>query len=204
MFHTIGDSHASNIHSAWKVFGNKIISHHIGPCLAFSFGRDKLKRINFKKLKIQENDTVCLCLGEIDIRCHIFKIINKFKNSTYQEVIDNIIDKYILAIKENKKQYKNIKICIYNVVPPKFYEKGMRHNPEFPFLGSNKDRLNYTKYFNSKLKQECDNNDYTFIDIYEKYSDENGYLDITKSDSSVHITNGEYLNDYLTNELKLI
>ena len=201
MFHTIGDSHASNIHSAWKIFENKIKSHHIGPCLAYSFGRDKLKRINLQKLGIQENDIVCFCLGEIDVRCHIHKYIN---TNTYKNIINNIIEMYIEAINENIKTYKNIKVCIYNIIPPKYYIEGMEYNPDFPFLGTNEDRLQYTKYFNSKLKECCNTYNFIFIDIYNNYCDNNGFLDLHKSDNSVHIIDGNYLKHYLENILKLI
>lgn len=60
MFHTIGDSHASNIHSAWKYFGDLIQCHHIGTCLAYSFGKEPLKRINLNKYNIKNNDYIFL------------------------------------------------------------------------------------------------------------------------------------------------
>lgn len=60
----------------------------------------------------------------------------------------------------------------------------MNYNPEFPFLGSNEDRLKYTKYFNSKLNEFSAVNNFTFIDIYNEYCNNQGYLDINKSDKS--------------------
>lgn len=94
---------------------------------------------------------------------------------------------------------------LYNIVPPKFYIKNKhKYNQKYPFLGSNNERLIYTKYFNDKLKQLCQENNFIFIDIYKHYSTEDGYLLESKSDNSVHIIDGQYLFNYLVNEIKII
>ena len=40
--HTIGDSHSYN---GW----NRIINHHLGPVLCYSFGKEKINRCDIMK-----------------------------------------------------------------------------------------------------------------------------------------------------------
>lgn len=197
--HTFGDSHASNTISGWKMCDN-VVSHHINSTLCFSFGRDKLKRCNISKYNLQDGDIVIFCFGEIDCRCHVFKHIKK--NVTYQEIIDDIVCKYIDAIKINIQNCgaKLKEICIYNVVPAV-----QKHNtPEcksVPYLGSDEERKSYVLYFNKRLKEECDLNNWIFFDIYDKYVDKNGFLNKKYSDGVVHIKDGIYLKEFINAHL---
>lgn len=116
--HTFGDSHSSNIISGWKDCNN-IVSHHLGPVLCYSFGKEKLNRLDLTKYEIEDNDTIIFCFGEIDCRCHIQKHITD--TVKYYDIINTIVNNYIEAIKLNLSNLKNIKlknVCIYNVVPP--------------------------------------------------------------------------------------
>jgi len=195
MIHTIGDSHASNIISGWKDCKN-IQSHHIGPVLCYSFGKEKLKRCDIRKFGIKNNDTIIFCFGEIDCRCHVHKHISKDK--TYQMIINSIINNYIDAIKINtdncKIELKNI--CIYNVVPP-VNKYNTKENTDYPFLGSDDERKQYHLYFNKLLKQKCEENNWIFFDIYNFYTDEKGFLKKSLSDNNVHIKNGLYIQKFI-------
>ncbi len=196
MIHTIGDSHSM---FGWNQCKGVII-HHIGPLLCYSFGKDKLNRINLKRYNVADGDTVIFCLGEIDCRCHIQKHLNEYV--TYKEVINNLISEYICAILENSKQYANITVCIYNVVPPCKKEDTIE-NSVYPFLGSNEERKMYTKYFNELCKVECIKHNFLFIDVYDSYADYEGYLNKELSDGHVHIKNGSYLEEYLRKNMIL-
>ena len=66
--HTFGDSHSVN---GWS----GVINHHLGPLLCYSFGKEKLNRIDIRKFNLTDGDTIVFCLGEIDCRCHIYKHI---------------------------------------------------------------------------------------------------------------------------------
>lgn len=191
--HTIGDSHSFN---GWS----NIINHHIGPVLCYSFGRDKLNKCDIRNFNIKDNDTVIFCFGEIDCRCQIYKYVNK--TTTYQQIIDNIIENYIeainLNIKESKLKLKNI--CIYNVVPA-VKKEDVTENPDYPYLGSNEERKQFTLYFNQKLKEKCFENNFIFFDVYDKYIDQEGYLKKDLSDGHVHIKDGIYINDFIYNNL---
>lgn len=197
--HIIGDSHASNKISGWKDCKN-IISHHIGAVLCYSFGRDKLKKCDITKFNIKRGDSIIFCFGEIDCRCQINKYITKDK--TYKNIINEIVDNYLIAIKLNIKKLnvKLNKIYIYNVVPP-VRKKNVSENPEYPFLGSDEDRKKYVLYFNEILKQKCLNNNFGFFNIYEYYTCKDGFLIQKYSDGNVHIKNGIFLQKFINENL---
>lgn len=198
--HVVGDSHASNTISGWKDCKN-IISHYIGSVLCYSFGNDKFKRFDIRKIKLNNNDSIIFCFGEIDCRCHIYKHITP--ENTYQMIIDKIISNYIEAIKMSitlcRRKLKNI--CIYNIVPP-IHKNDRPENPDFPYLGSDEERLSYVLYFNQKLKEKCSENNWIFFDIYDKYCNDDGFLNADFSDETVHIKNGIYLQEFIDNNFK--
>ena len=191
--HTFGDSHCSN---GWS----HVDCHHLGPKLCYSFGTKKLEICDIRAFdNIKDGDILVFCFGEIDCRCHIHKYIND--NKTYQEIIDDIIENYFEAIKLNINlsglYFKYI--CVYNIVPP-VQRDNTPENPEYPFLGTDEERKMYTLYFNEQLQKKCFENNYIFFDIYDKYTDENGFLRKDLSDGKVHIRDGiyimEFINDY--------
>jgi hypothetical protein len=188
--HTIGDSHSLN---GW----NEIIQkHYLDGLLCYSFGKEKLNRCDIRNFNIKDDDTIIFCLGEIDCRCHINKHITK--TTRYQDIINYIVDNYFEAIKLNVSisQIKLKNICVYNVVPP-IQKYNTYENPEYPYLGTDEERKNYTLYFNKKLKEKCIENNYIFFDIYNNYIDKNGYLKKDLSDGNVHIRNGVYITNFI-------
>ncbi len=199
--HTFGDSHSS---AGWvHIPGIEI--HAIGPILAYSLGRDATPRFNIanKHYNVKENDTVIFCLGEIDCRGHVHKHITP--NKSYQQVIDEVIVNYLKGIEMNVRQFRKLRVCVYNVVPPiekdKVAIEFQKMHPEWPFLGTNKERLLYHKYFNKRALEECDKRGYIFIDIFDKYADENGFLRTNLSDGITHIENPIYLKEVVDNLL---
>lgn len=194
--HTFGDSHGSNIFSGWKDCEG-IKCNHLGPMLCYTFG-NKRGRFNIDKYKVRDNDTIIFCFGEIDCRCHIWKHINESR--TYENIIDNIIEKYVESIKRCViKKLKNV--CIYNVVPPVEKSRFLNENKYYPLLGSDEDRKNYTLYFNSCIERVCNENGWIFFDVYNKYVDERGFLKMELSDGNVHIRDGRYLKEFIEENL---
>jgi hypothetical protein len=194
--YTIGDSHS--YHGFQNIYD---LRYNLGPLLCYTFGKEKFNRFNITNYKeIKEEDVVIFCLGEIDCRCHIYKHISE--ENTYTKIIDNIVNNYLETIKlnENLLSFK-IKICIYAIVPSvkkdSIKNKDISENKEFPFLGTDEDRKTYVKYFNNKLKEKCKEYNYLFIDVYDKYTDEEGYLNNQYSDGLVHIDNGIYIKEFL-------
>tara|TARA_B110000483_G_C17978459_1_gene458765 strand:- start:103 stop:705 length:603 start_codon:yes stop_codon:yes gene_type:complete len=199
MIHTFGDSHASNTISGWKDC-NDIITHHLGAKLCYTFGREILNLCDIRKYDINDGDSLIFCFGEIDCRCHVHKHITA--TTSYRDVIDSIIDSYITAININiynsDINFKNI--CIYNVVPP-IERYNTYENIEQPYLGSDQERKQYVLYFNEILRDKCNENKWVFFDIYNKYIDNNGYLNKQLSDGNVHIKNGIHIQAFITNNL---
>ena len=202
--HTYGDSHASH-HGGWDKIGLENVTikiNHLGPMLLHSFGRDSIKFVN--KNDINKNDIVCFCFGEIDCRCHV----NKFEPD-WVGCIDRLVSKYIDNIKNNVSDLENVRVCVYNVVPPlerklpeyDYIRKWEKENEGvefiFPALGDDDQRSNYTKYMNEKLKESCVENGYTFFDIYDKYCDEKGFLNVKYSDGNCHIKDPIYIQEFI-------
>ena len=191
MIHTIGDSHGCN---GWPL---TIKQNFIVGLLCYSFGKEKLNRIDIRNYNIKDGDSIIFCLGEIDCRCHIHKHISA--NLSYEDIINNIIENYFEAIKLNI-DVSNIKlknICVYNIIPPIDKDKFKYHNPSYPHLGNNDERKMYILYFNKKLKEKCTEYNYIFFDIYDYYVDENGFLNNDLSDQNVHIKNGIYIDKFI-------
>ena len=187
--HTFGDSHCCGAFGVFK----SIQIHHLGPILCYSFGKNKLNKLNIINYNVKENDTCIFSFGEIDCRCHINKHITL--TNTYQTIIDNIIINYFDAIKQNILQYKHINTIIYNVIPPpQIYNTWI--DSEYPFIGSDEERKNYVLYFNEQLKKYCLQYKYLFFNIYNKYIDNNGYLDKKYSDDHVHIKDNIYIIEF--------
>lgn len=187
--YTCGDSHSLE---GWSNIKNYCIS----GILCYSFGKDKLARIDIRNYNMINGDTIIFCFGEVDCRCHIHKHITL--TNTYQDIIDNIINNYFEAIKLNISlaniKFKNI--CVYNVVPP-IQKHNTSEDPKYPFLGTDEERKAYVLYFNQKIKEYCIKSNYVFFDVYDKYIDENGFLQKNLSDGHVHIRNGIYLNEFI-------
>jgi len=187
--HTIGDSHS---YSGWT----GVINHHLGPVLCYTFGKEKLGRCDIRNYHIKDGDTIVFTFGEIDCRCHIHKHITEA--TTYKDIINDLVENYLEAIELNvsisKIKLKNI--CAFNVVPP-VQRKNTPENPEYPYLGTDDERKKYTLYFNETLKDKCKQKGYIFIDVYNHYIDENGFLKKVLSDGNVHISNGVYIMDFM-------
>jgi hypothetical protein len=182
--HTVGDSHSTSVHGS---FPDWVQQNHLGPKTCYSFGiaspRYILKNTN-------PGNVVIFCLGEIDCRCHVHRIITKTK--TYQYIINYIIDNYFKAVRDIAA-HLGVHVYIYNVVPPS-KEKDLPHaSANFPVLGSDEERKTYVLYFNKRLKEKCIEYGFHFFDIYDHYTDEEGFLRRDLSDDNVHIGNGEFI-----------
>ena len=219
--HTIGDSHSdgswNGIVKPTKNLGSvtdKEINpstegadsnlhrckHHIGPCLCYSFGKEKLDRCDIRNFNIKDGDTIIFCFGEIDCRCHIHKHITdtiSYKN-IIKSIVSNYFDAIILNMMTSDIRLKNV--CVFNVVPP-VQRANTLENPEYPYFGSDEERRKYVLYFNKKLKQRCIHHGFILFDVYDKYIDENGFLRKDLSDGNVHIKNGIFKDIFIAEHL---
>lgn len=196
IIHTFGDSHCQ---AGWSQFKN-VACHHLGPLLAYSFGKDIFSRCDIRQYYVKDGDYIVFCLGEIDCRCHIHKHVST--KLSYKSIIDFIVNKYFEAIRLNVEalSIKVKGVCVYNIVPP--VEKNtIVENKDWPFIGSDEERLEYVKYFNKKLMEKCKDYNYIFIDIYDKVSDSRGFLRKDKSDGNLHIGSGTPIQEFLRDDI---
>jgi len=179
--YTLGDSHAW--HSWLKIPG--VVTNHYGPMLMYSFGITK----PMMTADIPTDGMLVFCWGEIDCRCHVHKY------QPWQQTIDELVKNYFESIRINTLNHKDV--WVYNVVPPPRKELAAE-SPGFPFLGTNEERLSYVKYMNKKLSE----GPYGFVDVYDKYSDADGFLKMELSDGHVHIEDEKYLAEWIDNHMR--
>lgn len=212
IIHFIGDSHGCYGGTPYSVEKNNkdfndcsIKCHPVGPVLMYNFGIKKGLYFDLKDLNsftytghpVNDNDMVIFSLGEIDVRCHIKK--NEV-NGNYKEMIDNIVKNYFDAIKENISQYNNLYVGVYNVVPP---QDLVTFGGGFPIIGTKEERIKYTLHMNKKIKEYCLVNNFLYIDIFEKYSN-NNLLNIEYSIDKFNITDTVFLDEYFSNIINKI
>lgn len=111
----IGDSHVNffsgneqltyepignNINLCPNITDNPFTVLHLGPCLAYTCNKLDSSTLFHEKIEylcnnfIKPNAHIIFCLGEIDLRVHVFQQ-TKLQNKTYQEIVDQILDEYV-------------------------------------------------------------------------------------------------------------
>lgn len=181
--YTIGDSHA------WHCWLNvpNVVTKTRGAMLMYTLGMSTKPML---LEDIPKDDIICFCWGEIDCRCHVHKHL------PYKECIDRLVENYVKAIKMNTVDRPHV--WVFNVVPPPRKGKVAAENQAFPFLGSDEERLLYVQYMNEKLREAP----FVFVDVYGKYCDKDGFLNMTMSDGHVHIADPKPLTEWVNNKLK--
>jgi hypothetical protein len=187
MLYIFGDSHASRPFMPLKIPHKKLEQSGI---TMFRIGRDK-QIINYNKNFDLKENTIVICYGEVDCRCHIGKQINSGRKE--DEVIKELVESYIDTILKN---ISNSKVIIIAVIPPTSQNEYERKNgpirDEFPFVNSDEDRVRYTNKVNLLLKEYSEKYNFVFFDPYNYYKNSNGTLKYELSDGSVHIKDVGY------------
>ena len=195
MIFIYGDSHG--------VFSFKNLSLNHKNYSTFSITMNRIGRdniiINYNKDEVQEkneneSNIIILVYGEVDCRCHIKNQIN-IKNINEDEIINDLVYSYFRTIKNNISN--NIKIIIVAVIPPikqSIYES--KHGPithEYPFKGTDEERIKYTNKVNNLLEKLSIENNYIFFNPYKYYTGDDGILIPELSDDNVHIGNNSHI-----------
>ena len=196
MIYIYGDSHAN---SSFKNLTLNYVDYHCKSTTMFRVGRDNTI-INFNKDKVMlKNDVMVFAYGEIDCRCHIKQQIDKGRNE--DDIIHELVNNYLLTIINNVVN-KNLKIIIVGVIPPtKQYDYELLHGPilhEFPFVGTDEDRVRYTNKVNNKLEELSKQNNYIYFNPYSHYTRQDGTLKHELSDSTVHLGDNSYFLERFT------
>jgi hypothetical protein len=189
MIYIYGDSHASINFKNLKLNYTDL---HYSAITMFRIGRDNII-INFNKGIIQKNDVIILSYGEVDCRCHIQRQIILGRNE--DDIINELVVNYFNTIKNNTVNIDS-KIIIVGVIPPTKKNDYERINGpvlhEFPFLGSDEDRVRYTKKINKLLEELSIINNYIYFNPYSYYERLDGTFKYELSDKLVHLGNNSY------------
>lgn len=199
ILHTFGDSHCGHDWYNWnavKIEGLEVKTHWKGPRTCAKFAMMGIKFMNIADDGVEEGDMVLFSFGEIDCREHIHSL-----KEDYKEAIEFIVRKYFVAIKDNVSKYNDLTVMVY-CVPPIVRRDPISVEEYLIIRGTDKERVKYTKYFNEKIKEECEKYGYIYFDIYDKYCDEDGHLNPVYGDGNCHIKDPIYIQEELENILK--
>jgi hypothetical protein len=186
MLYIFGDSHAL---FSFKGLAIPHQNRHQISITMHRIGRDKLI-INYSPDIDLPDNTIVICYGEVDCRCHVGKQILFGRNE--DEVIQELVSSYFRTI----SQISKAQIIIVGVIPPVSQEEHEKiHGPithEFPFVGTNEDRIRYTQKVNEKLKEFSLKNNYKYFNPYDYYTRSDGILKRELSDNNCHLGNNAY------------
>jgi hypothetical protein len=155
----------------------------------FRVGRDQAI-INFRESHNHEDGIFCLAYGEVDIRAHIGKQVQLGRH--HVTVCKELVQEYFQAIKKNIVKYKAIIIV---AVPPPVDPNDHRHAHNLPFVGTNSDRVIYTRDMNTMLDFACKQAGYHFLNPFDFYMRSDGMLNYDLSDGCIHVGKNEHFQN---------
>ena len=148
--------------------------------------------VNLNNNDHDSNSIICLVYGELDCRSNIQRHINMGREE--DDVINDLVNNYFSTINHNIRICK--KIIITAIIPPtKQNEYETLNGPiltEFCFVGTDENRVRYTKKINALLKELCIANNYIYFDPYDHYLTHDGTLKRELSDNTVCIADNSY------------
>lgn len=192
MIYIYGDSHAKKSFLNLKL---SFIDCHQQSITMHRIGRDNII-INFNPEDHDKDSIICLSYGEVDCRCHVQRQIDLGRNE--DDIIQELVVNYLKTIVNNISEYK--KVIIVAVIPPTNQcEYENLHGPirhEFPFIGSDVDRVRFTTKMNKLLEHISNEHDnFIFFDPYSDYRREDGTLKFELSDTYGHILHNSFFLD---------
>jgi len=196
MLHIYGDSHAD---FSFRDLNMAHQNHRLYSITMHRIGRDRIIP-NFDPRRHTPNDILCFVYGEIDCRCHIQRQIDAGRDE--DQIIQELVTKYVATVR-NVLSITGARAILLGVIPPTEQAEYERLNGpithEFPFVGTDADRVRYTRKVNALLSQLSSSNEYTYLYPYGKYERENGTLKYEYSDNLVHLGkghNGAFLDEF--------
>lgn len=175
MIVSIGDSHS---HFTFQGIHDCHI-RHIGSITMHRVGRDMMDfQHELATENLKEADIVVFCFGEIDIRTHIHKQVEM--DRCPDEVIDTLVNNYVKAINSIRVP-EGVTKAVLLPVPPCPKDR-TAENPNYPFAGTDEQRVTYNKMVCDKLRSS----NLGFLDI-SQVADDRGLLKADLSDGSVHV-----------------
>jgi hypothetical protein len=194
MIYIFGDSHARFNFKNLPVENQNL---HVNSITMHRVGRDN-EIINFRENMNHQDNTFIITYGEVDCRCHIHKQLSMQRD--LNEIVQKLVDDFCLTISNKIKRYKKIIVC--SVVPPIRKSEAIGESPEFPRLGTDEERVLFTKLINEQLKINCNKFNFVYFDIYNLYARDDGTLDLELSDKICHIQENELIINKILEILK--
>ncbi len=142
---------------------------HAGPCLAYTCNRPDATYSFREKAEylcqnfIKPGAKILCCLGEIDIRVHVFKQA-ALQNRDYRQIVDDILAQYMQFLLW--LQAKDYKVSCWGPIASQ--KESCPLDPKFPRNGSEKERNLATAYFNEKLSEMCAAHGILFLSVFGK------------------------------------
>lgn len=155
-----GDSHTSFFRKKQNFSSKKL-----GPYLAYSFKKHMDVNGRFRKFinRIDKNDYLMLCFGEIDCRAHILKQARR-QNRCEFDITKDCVDRYIDGVVMLKDL--GYKIILWGPIATS--RDNTVHKKKFPQYGNEIERNKVTEHFNLCLENKTSNTDIKFISIFKK------------------------------------
>lgn len=194
MVYIYGDSHAR---TSFKNLELPCVNKSEPSITMFRVGRDNtiINQTNYHN----HDDIVCFTYGEVDCRCHIGRQVESGRDEN--DVCYELVDNYFRTIKNKVGDYKQI--IIVAIIPTTCQEEFEKLNGpithQFPFVGTDEERVRYTNKINVLLKEFANNNGFIFFDPYDEYKRDNGCLKFELSDTYGHIGENGKIIDLFTN-----
>ncbi len=140
---------------------------HLGPCLAYncyryntgSSFREKLDYL--KDSFIQPQARILCCLGEIDLRVHVFKQA-ELQDRDYREIVDEILEQYTLLLLQLQEQ--GYQVACWGPIASQSEHCPL--DPRFPRSGTEAQRNMATEYFNQQLFRICSDHGIPYLSIF--------------------------------------
>jgi len=188
MIHCIGDSHSA-------VFSGEDVMqpiypqtsnntspyfkcYRIGAATAYQLSNKEPILTQIIQRHVRDGDKVLFCFGEVDIRAHLKKQMGE-QGISVKEIVKECVDRYFDVLLMYKD--RGIDVLAWGVIASWHESKIYTGGPSF---GTNLERNELTKEFNSYLQELCLKNDIVFVSVFEDMTDDN------------NITIPEYLDDW--------
>lgn len=143
----------------------------------------------YDTVNIKESDTVIFCYGFNDMQ----KNIHKYAADSYEIEISQLLNSYILRLKDYETKYK-IECIPCSITPnplPKILDAPGEHafgmSGDFQTTGTSEDRLKYNIFANRVLEGLCITHNLKFLNLYNEISDNDGFLKKEYSADYIHL-----------------
>jgi len=176
-----GDSHA-------VIFGNNVLGRdpgslsrlpgvdvlHLGPSLAYTLARTSSLNAGPRLLShlaahADRYAAVMLCFGEIDLRTHVIRQA-VLQGLSLEEAVGKLADEYLRFV-DDLVARSDLPVFLWSPVAS-MPDAGELYNPDFPTVGTERERNHATALFHQALKLRCEQRGQVhLVSIFEQLVD---------------------------------